>query len=111
MSLNMVSEYMSASDIICLPSHNEGVPNVLLEAKACAKPVVATSVGGIPEIVSSNDGMLVEKHDITHLSRTLVMSLNKKWNENDIMNESKKYTWNINVNNVSEVIEKILKTS
>ena len=41
---------MAAADVITLPSYMEGCPNVVLEALACGRPVVATNVGGIPEI-------------------------------------------------------------
>jgi len=47
-------------DIFVLPSHTEGLPNVILEAFACRKPVVATSVGGTPEVVQHGEnGFLV----------------------------------------------------
>jgi glycosyltransferase involved in cell wall biosynthesis len=43
-------DWYRAADVFVLPSHSEGVPNVLREASACAIPCVATRVGGIPEI-------------------------------------------------------------
>jgi glycosyltransferase involved in cell wall biosynthesis len=49
-----------ASDIVILPSKSEGVPLVLLEALACARPVVASRVGGIPQLIDARCGILIE---------------------------------------------------
>ena len=51
--------YYAAADVMVLPSLTEGSPNVLLEAMAAGIPVVATSVGGIPEIVSHEKSALL----------------------------------------------------
>jgi len=55
-----LKEIFQAMDLMVLPSLTEGLPNVVLEAFACRKPVVATKVGGVPEIVEDGiNGILV----------------------------------------------------
>jgi glycosyltransferase involved in cell wall biosynthesis len=51
--------YYSMADIVVLPSHSEGSPNVLLEAMAARIPTVATNVGGIPEIAKHGQTTLI----------------------------------------------------
>lgn len=52
-------DWYRAADVFVLPSHSEGVPNVLLEASACGTPWVASRVGGIPEIAHFGVSRLV----------------------------------------------------
>lgn len=66
-----VVKYMHAADVFCLPSLNEGRPNVVIEALACGVPVVASKVGGIPELVNTQNGCLVESGDVEALSAGL----------------------------------------
>jgi len=64
--------WISASDILVLPSLSEGRPNVVLEALACEVPVVATNVGGIPELmVDGETGYLVPAKNPVELSRKI----------------------------------------
>ncbi len=48
-----VPMWMAAADLVVLPSWNEGTPNVVIEALACGRRVVATRVGGIPDLITS----------------------------------------------------------
>lgn len=79
-----VATWMAAADVVTLPSHSEGNPNVLVEAMACGRPVVATPVGGIPEIVDASTGILVPPHDPPALQRGLAQALARQWDEDAI---------------------------
>ena len=54
-----VQPFYAMADVFVLPSHSEGSPNVLLEAMAAEVPVVATAVGGVPEIVENETSALL----------------------------------------------------
>jgi glycosyltransferase involved in cell wall biosynthesis len=63
-------------DAFCLPSRHEGFPNAILDALAAEVPVIATRVGGVPEIVDSGrNGLLVEAGDVAGLSASLTRVL------------------------------------
>jgi len=74
-----VATWMAAADLVTLPSYMEGCPNAILESLACGRPVVATHVGGIPEIVSDTCGRLVPPRDQVALAQALVSVLNQNW--------------------------------
>ena len=70
---------MAAADLVTLPSYMEGCPNVVLEALACGRPVVASNVGGIPEILSDECGRLVPPRDSGALAQALASVLDRNW--------------------------------
>lgn len=74
-----VADWVSASDVMTLPSYSEGYPNVLVEALACGVPVVATDVGGTREIVDAGNGLLVPPRDATALTDALRSALSRTW--------------------------------
>jgi len=57
--------YIKAADIMVMPSKIEGLPGVILEALSCGKPVVASNVGGIPEVVHNDtNGYVIEDYSV-----------------------------------------------
>jgi glycosyltransferase involved in cell wall biosynthesis len=67
-----VAELLPAFDVFALSSRNEGLPISLLEAMAAGVPCVATSVGGVPEVIDNgNEGLLVPAGDAAALADAL----------------------------------------
>lgn len=65
-------DFINMMDVFVLPSLHEGIPMVLLEALALQRPVVATRVGGIPEVIEhGRTGLLAEPSDATSLARLI----------------------------------------
>lgn len=74
-----VAAWMRAADLLCLPSYSEGCPNVVVEALGSGCPVVATAVGGIPELVDQRCGILVPPQDAARLAEALESALARSW--------------------------------
>lgn len=72
---NYVADHYRAADVYVHPARAETFPTTILEAMACATPVVATNVGGIPEQVSSETGMLVPAGDAEAMAAATVRIL------------------------------------
>jgi glycosyltransferase involved in cell wall biosynthesis len=74
-----VQSFYAMADVFALPSHSEGSPNVLLEAMAANLPIVATAVGGVPEIIANNESaLLVPPNDPQSLTTALATLLTDK---------------------------------
>ena len=69
-----LEEQIHGLDIIALTSLNEGTPLSLLEAQVCSKPVVATNVGGVQDIILEGmTGILTEPGDVEHFTKGLLL--------------------------------------
>ena len=89
---------LTKSDVLVLPSREEGFGLVLLEAMALGVPVVATNVGGIPEILEDNvSGILVEKNNPEQLAGAIVKVLEDEEIRKTIIEngreKAKRFTW------------------
>lgn len=105
-----VATYMQAADLLCLTSTNEGVPNVVLEALATGLPVVATRVGGVPEILDGLDGCrLVPAQDIQALATAIGEILSEPKDSAKLVEHSKKYAWETTAQEYYGVLQKAIK--
>lgn len=81
-----IALFLAACDVLVLPSWAEGTPNVILEAFAAGRPVVACNVGGIPDVVcQGKNGFLVAPKNISALVTALKTALHHPWNEHEIV--------------------------
>jgi len=73
MTPDQLSRHLAQTDVLLHASVAEGIPNVVLEAMACAIPVVATNVGGVTEAVTDSvEGYVVEPRDPEQLAQALL---------------------------------------
>jgi len=89
-----IPRWLAAADVVALPSRTEGMPNAVLEALACGRPVVATAVGGTRELIANPAlGTLVPPDDAGALAHALSAALNDTWNEKVIAASVAERTW------------------
>jgi glycosyltransferase involved in cell wall biosynthesis len=67
-----IADYYQLLDILVLPSFTEGLPNTVLEAMLFSVPVLATSVGGVPEVIGKDNGVLVPPNDPVVLADRMI---------------------------------------
>jgi len=83
-------QYLPAFDIFVLPSVKEGLPWVILEAMAAGVPIIATNVGGIPEMLKNEkSGLLVEPKNPAALAQTIENLLNNPVQQKNLACEAK----------------------
>lgn len=104
-----VAVWMAAADLVTLPSYMEGCPNVVLEALASGRPVVATKVGGIPEIMSGECGQLVPPGESVALAQALALVLDKSWDAEAISAHGSR-SWETVAAELLEIFESLVSS-
>jgi len=109
-----VYDYLEQAKILILPSLYEGLPNVILEAMSVGVPVIATRVGGVPDVIKDAEtGLLVEPGRVKELAISIKKlikddDLRRKMSKN-LLKEAEKYSWENVVETFEDVIEKIIR--
>ncbi|MEI6350240.1 MAG: glycosyltransferase [Verrucomicrobiota bacterium] len=102
-----VARFMQASDVLALPSWNEGVPNVILEAFACGLPVVASRVGGIGEVHDQSFlGRLVKAGDLDELTQALGQVTALPTDREMIRRHALRFSWENAAQAYTEVLQR-----
>lgn len=104
-----IRSWYNAADLFCLSSLWEGCPNVIIEALACGTPVVATRVGGIPDLVPADGyGLLVPPGDVPSLTAALDRGLERAWDRRGIAAFGAANSWENVADRVIKVYERVV---
>jgi teichuronic acid biosynthesis glycosyltransferase TuaC len=104
-----LAQWLAACDISTLPSHMEGCPNVVLEALHAGRPVLATNVGGIPEIVRHPEqGVLIPPRSPAHIAEAIESMMKQEWDARAIRRVSQR-TWTDAAADTAEILEEVLR--
>jgi len=86
--------WMNAADVFVLPSLSEGNPTVMFEALGVGLPFVGTAVGGVPEIIISEEyGLLCPLADPECIAEKILIALDKDWDKEKIRKYAERFTW------------------
>jgi len=110
---SQIPSHLSLADVFLLPSLSEGFPVSILEAMAAGLPIVASNIGGIPEIViEGKNGYLANPKDPNGIADRVIRILSndqlRKEMGNNSYTLSKKYNWDTLAEQVEEIYSKIV---
>lgn len=86
--------WINSSDIVCLPSLNEGCPNVIAESFACGVPVIASKVGEIPYLIrEGTNGWMFSPKSPEEIKNAIMKSIAHPWKREEITETVKENSW------------------
>jgi glycosyltransferase involved in cell wall biosynthesis len=101
-----IPNWIAAANVLCLPSHHEGCPNVVLEALACGCPVVASRVGAVPEFIDRQCGAVVAPRDPAQLAAALREVLFQDWDAAALRQRVLPLSWQANARAMAAELER-----
>lgn len=104
-----IPDWIAAADTLCLPSHQEGCPNVVLEALACGRPVVASRVGAVPEFVDESCGAVVSPQEPEQLAAALKTVVAREWDPAALRERVLPLSWEENARVLAGELERAIR--
>ena len=106
-----VATWLNAADFFYLPSQREGCPVVVHEALACGVPVIATSVGAIPDLIRDDRyGLLCEPDSVSAFADIMKEAMSMKWDRNTISAYGRQFTWDKMAKETVKIYKSILNS-
>lgn len=101
-----IAGFMRAADMLCIPSRNEGLPNVLLEAFSCGLPIISTNVGGIHELLhDGRHGRLVPSGNSDTMAQAIAERLTMERDHDAIVQHAEPFSWEKTVATYQDILE------
>ncbi len=107
---NQIPDWIAACDVFCLPSRREGCPNVVLEGLASGRPVVASNVGGVPELINNLNGILTPSEDPVALAAGLQTAFDRDWNPEQLRTSVESLSWNALSLKLHDILEESIRS-
>lgn len=97
--------YYRAADALVLMSRREGMPNVVLESIACGTPVIATAVGGIPEVIADDSvGRLVRERNLSALKDAWDSLSSGQPDRDSVRRHANRFSWDETIEGLSSLM-------
>lgn len=112
-----IGVWLAAADCLAMTSNMEGLPTILPEAMLCRTPIVATKVGGIPEVLANEEtGLLVSPGNANEVAEAMERilrdcDLRSRLTENAALLANQKLTWDANASQVLHAYQELLCTA
>ena len=109
---NELPDNLNELKLLVFPSYSEGLPNIVSESMACGTPVLATPVGGVPDIVKYEEtGFIMKNNSPECIARNVIRTLNNS-DLNIIVENARKlieeeYTYEVTVKRYRKMLENI----
>jgi glycosyltransferase involved in cell wall biosynthesis len=104
-SQQQLVEIYNAVDALVLASSREGLANVLLESMACGNPVIATNVGGTPEVVTTPEaGVLIKQRTAEGIKDAISTLFQSYPDRNETRKHAEGFSWNVTVDKLSQLM-------